>query len=58
MCGDLFTVNFSNLVGKGIGPLTFAPVLFAVLIISPVLLSKSLLSKALNLMLCFESPLC
>ncbi|SVA45993.1 uncharacterized protein METZ01_LOCUS98847 [marine metagenome] len=44
MNGDLLTVNFSILVGKGIGPLTFAPVRFAVLIISLVLVSSNLLS--------------
>ena len=41
-CGDLLTVNFSFLVGRGIGPLTLAPVLFAVLIISRALLSNNL----------------
>ena len=56
--GDLLTVNLSNLVGSGIGPLTFAPVLFAVLIISSVLESKRVLSKPLNLILIFWLPLC
>ena len=30
ICGPRITVNFSFLVGKGIGPTTFAPVLMAV----------------------------
>ena len=33
-CGERKTVNFSLLVGRGIGPLTSAPVLFAVSTIS------------------------
>ena len=38
--GDLLTVNFSFLVGRGIGPLTLAPVLLAVFIISGAFYSK------------------
>jgi hypothetical protein len=44
ICGDLSTVYFSILVGKGMGPLTWAPVLLAVLTISSVDKSRILLS--------------
>ena len=53
ICGDRRTVYFSILVGKGIGPLTWAPVRFAVLTISSVDKSKILLSYAFKCILIF-----
>src|SRR3954466_1962769 len=52
-CGDRLTVNFSILVGSGIGPRTCAPVRFAVLTISRVDVSRMRWSKALSRMRMF-----
>src|SRR5436190_15047170 len=48
MCGERLTVNFSILVGSGIGPRTCAPVRFAVLTISRVDASRMRWSNALS----------
>src|SRR5229473_1313659 len=48
MCGERLTVNFSILVGSGIGPRTCAPVRLAVLTISRVDASRMRWSNALS----------
>src|SRR3974390_3740606 len=52
-CGERLTVNFSILVGSGIGPRTCAPVRLAVLTISRVDASRMRGSQALSLMRIF-----
>src|SRR5262249_50536057 len=48
MCGERLTVNFSILVGKGMGPRTCAPVRLAVATISRVDVSRIRWSNAFN----------
>src|SRR5246500_2803234 len=52
-CGERLTVNFSILVGSGIGPRTCAPVRLAVLTISRVDASRMRWSNALSRMRMF-----
>src|SRR5262245_8131610 len=53
ICGERFTVNFSILVGSGIGPRTSAPVRLAVLTISFVEASRTRWSNAFSRMRIF-----
>src|SRR6266446_3769962 len=53
MCGERLTVNFSILVGNGMGPRTCAPVRLAVATISRVELSRMRWSNAFNRMRIF-----
>src|SRR5262245_44114701 len=53
MCGERLTVNFSILVGSGIGPRTWAPVRLAVFTISRVDASRMRWSNALSRMRMF-----
>ena len=53
MCGERLTVNFSILVGSGIGPRTCAPVRLAVATISRVDVSRMRWSNALRRILMF-----
>src|ERR1700726_1874831 len=53
MCGERLTVNFSILVGSGMGPRTCAPVRFAVFTISRVDASRMRWSNALSRMRIF-----
>src|SRR6478752_2728264 len=53
MCGERLTVNFSILVGSGIGPRTCAPVRLAVATISRVDASRMRWSNAFSRILMF-----